>query len=167
MFEAYIKLVEKLTGPLYIPSNMLRAVFYPLAMLCEFLDLFSIDGFYSLLTVTCQGAKAPIELFVDSFVLGVAILFIKSDYNLLWAVTFQEMNRSLVLKYWLELKTLFSANFLVAGMVLLFSSSNPFIIMLRFFLSYVNIGAFFERDYVTHTISKACIGIEGFQNQEI
>eukprot|EP01035_Chromulina_nebulosa_P069576 gene69576-biopygen42340 len=136
-------------------------------MLCEFLDLFSIDGFYSLLTVTCQGALAPIELFVDSFVLGVAILFIKSDYNLLWAVTFQEMNRSLVLKCWLELKTLFSANFLIAGMVLLVSSSNPFIIMLRFFLSYVNFGAFFERDYVTHAISKACIGIVGFQNQEL
>jgi hypothetical protein len=82
MFEAYMKLAEQLTGPLHIPpSYTLRAVFYPLAMLCEFLDLFSIDGLYSLLTVTCQGAKAPIELFVDSFVLGVFILFIQSDYT--------------------------------------------------------------------------------------
>ena len=167
MFEAFMELVEQLTGPLHIPPYLLRALFYPLSMFCGFMNIFNIDGFYSLLTVTCQGAKAPIELFVDSSVLGVAILFIKSDYNLLWAVTFQEMNRSLFLKLWLELKILFTFNFFLAGMVLLLSSSNPFLIMLRFFLSYVNFGAFFERDHVTHVISAACVGIEGFQNQEL
>eukprot|EP01035_Chromulina_nebulosa_P069217 gene69217-biopygen485 len=167
MFEAFMKLVQQLMGPLHIPSYLLRAVLYPLILLCEFMDLFNIEWFYSLLTVTCQGAKAPIELFVDSFVLGVAILFIKSDYNLLWAITFQEMNRSQALKLWLELKTLFSINFFVAGLVLLLSSSNPFIIVLRFLLSYVNFGVFFERDHVSHSLSKACIGIEGFKNQEL
>ena len=167
MFDAFMKLVQQLTGPLNIPSYLLRSLFYPLTLLCDFMDFFNIEGLYNLLTVTCQGAKAPIELFVDSSVLGAAILFIKSDYNLLWAVTFQEMNRSLVLKLWLELKSLFSINFLVTGMVLVFSSSNPFIIMLRFFLSYVNFGVFFQRDRFTHNISNACIGIEGFQNQEL
>ena len=167
MFETFIKLVQQLTGPLHIPLYLVRAVFFPFNLLCKLADLFNIEGLYNLLTVTCQGAKSPIELFVDSFVLGVAILFIKSDYNFLWAIAFQEMNRSLVLKFWLEIKTLFSLNFVIAGIVLLFSSSNPFIIMLRFFLSYVNFAAFFERDNVTHVISTACIGIEGFQNQEL
>eukprot|EP01035_Chromulina_nebulosa_P024876 gene24876-biopygen16161 len=119
------------------------------------------------LSSTTKGAKAPIELFVDSFVLGVAILFINSNYNFLWAITFQEMNKSTVLRIWLQLKTLFSANFIISGMIYLISSTNPFIIMLRFLLSFVNVGAFFERDRISHVISPACIGIEGFQNQEL
>ena len=39
--------------------------------------------------------------------------------------------------------------------------------MLRFFLSFVNFGAFFVNNRVTHALSKACVGIEGFQNQEL
>ena len=167
MFERFVVLVEQLTDPLHIPSYPLQILLYPAKLICQLADLLDVDSFYSLLVVTCQGAKAPIELFVDSFVLGVAILFIKSNYNFLWAITFQEMNRLSVLKYWLERKKIFSISFAVAGMVYLVSSTNPFLTMLRFFLSFVNFGAFFVRDGVTHSISAACVGIQGFQNQEL
>lgn len=130
-------------------------------------DLFNIDDFYNLLSVTCQGAKAPIKLFIDCFVLGVAILFIKSNYNFLWAMTFQEMNRLTVIKFWIRGKQLLSLKFTLAVVTFALSSTNPFITMLRFCLSYVNFGAFFAKDHVTHFLSKACIGIEGFQNQEL
>ncbi len=167
MFERFAILVERLTGPLQIPSSPLQILLYPVQLICQLADLFDVDSLYKLLTVTCQGAKAPIVLFVDSFVLGVAILFIKSNYNFLWAITFQEMNRFTVLKYWLERKKICSISFIVAAMVYLLSSTNPFLTMLRFFLSFVNFGAFFARDGVTHSISAACVGILGFQNQEL
>ncbi len=167
MFERFAILVERLTGPLQIPTYTLQILLYPVKLICQLADLFDVDSLYNLLTVICQGAKAPIVLFVDSFVLGVAILFIKSNYNFLWAITFQEMNRFTVLKYWLEKKKICSISFIVAAMVYLLLSTNPFLTMLRVSLSYVNFGAFFVRDGVTHSISEACLGIQGFQNQEL
>eukprot|EP01034_Spumella_vulgaris_P016371 gene16371-20914_t len=116
-------------------------------VICDLADLFDVDGFYDLLIVTCQGAKAPIELFIDSFVLGVAILFINSDYNFLWAMTLQELNKALVVKYWVEGKKIVSMSFLLS--------------------SFVNFGSFFVNNHVMHFLSDACVGIEGFQNQEL
>ena len=99
MFSKFIGLVEQLMGVLHIPVDVVRIIFYPFQLICKLAELCDTGGLYKLLNVTCQGAKAPIELFLDSFVLGVAILFIKSDYNFLWAMTFQEMNRLTVVKY--------------------------------------------------------------------
>eukprot|EP01035_Chromulina_nebulosa_P069215 gene69215-biopygen207 len=72
MFEKFISVVAILTGPLHIPLLLFRILFYPFELIC---------------------AKAPIELFIDSSVLGAAILFIKSNYVFLWAITFNEMNK--------------------------------------------------------------------------
>ena len=167
MFDKFIELAEKLTGALHIPSYVLRSLFYPFELFYKLAELFNIKNFYSLLTVTCEGAKSPIELFIDSFVLGVAILFIKSNYNFLWAVTFNEMNRLTVVRYWIQGKKILSVSFVIAAIAFVLSATNPFITMLRFFLSFVNFGAFFVNGHLTHSLSKACIGIEGFQNHEI
>ena len=167
MPKKFMVLVERLTGPLLIPSYLMAYMFYPLVLICKLVDAFNFEGFYSLLSVTCQGAKAPIELFIDSFVLGVSILFIKSNYNFLWAMTFREMNRALVVKHWIERKKLLSGRFILAVVFLLLASMNPFVTLLRFFLAYVNFAAFFVNNHVTHVLSPACIGIDGFQNQEL
>ena len=167
MFSKFIDLVEQLTGVLHIPPEAMRFLFYPFQLICQLADLCNTEDLYKLLTVTCQGAKAPIELFLDSFVLGVSILFINSDYNFLWAMTFQEMNRLSVVKYWIQGGKILSRNFAVAGTALVLTATNPFITILRFLLSFVNFGAFFVNNHLTHSMSKACIGIEGFQNQEM
>ena len=167
MFDKFMGLAVQLTGVLHIPVYLVRVLFYPFELLYQLADLFSTDDLYRLLTVTCEGAKAPIELFIDSFVLGVAILFIKSDYNFLWAMTFQEMNQLTVVKFWVEGRKLLSWSFLVAAIATALTATNPFITMLRFFLSLVNFGVFFVKNRVSHSLSPACIGIEGFQNQEL
>ena len=167
MLDKFIGLVELICGAVNIPSHFLLYLLYPFGILYKLVDLLSFVDVYSLLTVTCQGAKSPIELFIDSAVLGVAILFIKSDYNFLWAMTFQEMNKLTVMKFWIQGKKLLSFSFLLAIIASALTSTNPFITMLRFFLSFVNFGAFFVNDHVTHFLSPACIGIEGFQNQEL
>ena len=81
MFSKFIQLVEQLTAVFQIPPYVIRGLMYPLILICQLAELFDIDLLYDLLTVTCEGAKSPIELFIDSFVLGVAILFINSKYN--------------------------------------------------------------------------------------
>eukprot|EP01036_Dinobryon_divergens_P062047 gene62047-biopygen41181 len=167
MFERFLSVVQTLTGPLHIPLLLFRILFYPLELICKLVDLLNVDGLYNSLTVTCEGAKAPIELFIDSSVLGAAILFIKSNYVFLWAITFNEMNKLSLVKFWIAKKSIFSVNFAVMVLLFLLSSANPFISTLRFFLSFVNFAVFFENNYVTHALSKACIGIAGYQNQEL
>ena len=167
MFARFVRVVEQLTGRLGVSVPLLRILLYPLEWMCQLVDFFNVDGVYSLVTVTCEGAKAPIELFIDSSVLGAAILFIKSNYIFLWAITFHEMNKLSLVKFWMGRKSMLSVNLAVMGLLFLLSSANPFITMLRFFLSFVNFGAFFEYNHVTHVLSKACIGISGFQNQEL
>ena len=167
MFSKFVDLVGQLTGVFNIPIDVIGYCLYPLTLICDLADLFDVNGFYDLLTVTCEGAKAPIELFIDSFVLGVAILFINSDYNFLWAMTLQEMNKSLVVKYWVEGNKLVSMTFVLSSMALILTITNPFITFLRFILSFVNFGSFFVNNHVTHFLSEACVGIEGFQNQEL
>ena len=167
MFQKFFSLIMQLLGPLRIPAFVVQALLYPFVFMYQVAELLSVDYFYKLLTVTCQGAKSPIELFVDCFVLGVAILFINSNYNFLWSATFQEMNRLLVVKHLIERSKLFSKHFVLSSAALFITMNNPFIIILRFFLSYVDFGAFFVNDHVMHFLSKACIGIEGFQNQEL
>ena len=167
MFEKFIGMAEQLIGILHIPTSFVRFLFYPFSLVYQVADLVNIDALYNLLTVTCQGAKSPIELFIDSAVLGVAILFIESNYNFMWAMTFQEMNKFAVVKYWIEGERIYSKKFILAVIALTLTSMNPFITILRFFLSFVNFGAFFVNNHVTHFLSPACVGIEGFQNQEL
>jgi hypothetical protein len=167
MFESFMALVEQVTGPLHLPSSLVRAIFYPFLLICQLMDFFHVGGVYRWLTVTCEGAKAPIELFIDSFVLGVVIIFISSNYIFLWEVTFNEMNKLALVKYWMEKKSIRSVRFVVIVVMFALSSTNPFLTVLRFLLSFVNFSVFFENNNATHVLSPACIGIEGFQNQEL
>ena len=167
MFGKFFQLIVQLTGAFHIPFSVVEVVLYPFALICGLLDLFNIDSLYSLMVVTCQGAKSPIELFIDSFVLGVAILFIESKYNFLWAMSLQEMNKAFLVKYWIEGRKILSLTFTVYSTAFVLSSTNPFITMLRFLLSFVNFGSFFVNNHLTHFLSQACVGIDGFQNQEL
>ena len=72
-----------------------------------------------------------------------------------------------LVKYWIQGRKMLSLNFLLAAAAFALSATNPSITILRFFLSFVNLGAFFVNDHVIHVLSPACIGISGFQNQEL
>ena len=167
MFARFVGVAAQLLGVLQIPSHLVRAFLSPLELLCKAAELFDVGSLYRLLTVACEGAKAPIELFIDSFVLGVAIMFVKSDYNFLWAMTFHELNRLTLVKYWIQGRRVLSLGFFLAAAAFALTAVNPFITMLRFLLSFVNLGAFFVNNHVTHALSPACIGISGFENQEL
>ena len=124
MFEKFIGMAEQLTGALHIPTSFVIYLFYPLVLIYKVAELFNMNAFYSLLTVTCEGAKSPIELFIDSAVLGASILFIKSNYNFLWAMTFQEMNKLSVVKYWIEGERIYSRKFVMAVIALSLTATN-------------------------------------------
>ena len=167
MFAKLTAVVLQLTTAMHIPTVLVLIILYPFVLLYQLAELFDVGSFYSLLTVTCEGAKSPIELFIYSFVLGVAILVTNSKYNFIWAVSLLEMNKSFVAKYWIEGGNTMSLHFILSVAAYLITSTNPFLTALRFFLSFIDFGAFFVVNNVTHEISQACVGIVGFQNQEL
>jgi len=167
MFSKYLMLLKEFTTALGVPILVIQIILFPLYLLCVLFDSANINILYQLLNVTCQGAQAPIELFIDSLALGIAVLFIKSSYGVLWSVSLREMNRFLFIKYWLEGDKLFSGEFVLSWFAFFLTTSNPFVTMLRFFLSYVSLTSFFEHNHVAHKFSLACVSIQGFQNQEL
>ena len=167
MFNKFFQLMVQLTGAVHIPVSVVEVLLYPFSLICQVAAQFDVNSLYGLMVVTCQGAKAPIELFIDSFVLGVSILFIESQYNFLWSMSLREMNKAFLVNYWIEGKKILSVTFILSSVAFMLSTTNPFITMLRFLLSFVNFGAFFARDSLTHLLSPACVGIKGFQNQEL
>jgi hypothetical protein len=101
MYSRFTRLLEQMTSALYIPGYLVNAALYPLYLLYQLTGLINVDFIYNLLTVACEGAKSPIELFIISLALGVAILFVESHYGILWSVTLQDMNQSIFINYWI------------------------------------------------------------------
>ena len=167
MFDTFTHLIQQVGDTMFIPPSVITALLYPLQLEYQLAEVLKIDNFYSMLPVPCLGAKAPIELFIDGFILTMAILFIQSNYNFLWAMTLRDMDQKILFKYWIERKTIFSIYLPALSLVCILTYTNPFTIFLRFFLSFVNYGVFFVNNHVTHSISQACVGIEGFQNHEL
>ena len=167
MFSRFTRLLEQLAFALYIPDYLLNTVMFPFYILYRLIEFINFDFMFKLLSVACEGAKSPIELFIISLALGVAILFVESHYGIIWSVTLQDMNRSIFVNYWIEGKKLFSFGFISSSVALLVTSVNPFVTILRFFLSNISIGSFFANNHVSHNISVACLNIAGFENQEL
>lgn len=159
--------IQHLSNILHFSVTSLLFPLYPIFALYEIVSHANPTFIYSLVTVTCEGAKSPIELFIDCVVLGIVITFIKSNYHLLWTVTLFDINKSMVLKNWFKQQSFFDRKFIVCVFALVFTSVNPFLIILRYFLSMVNFGAFFSRFHIMHNLSPACISIVGYHGQEL
>ena len=167
MFDTFENIVLQMGDAIYIPSVVVEALLYPLELEYILAEALRVDNIYSSLPVPCLGAKAPIELFIFGLIVTMAILFIQSNFNFIWAMTLHDMDEKLLMKNWIQKKTLFSIYLPALALVCVVTNTNPFTIFLRFLLSFVNYGVFFANNNSTHELSQACVGIDGFQNQEL
>ena len=88
MSDALIKLAQSLG----LPEWLLYYLLYPGIRIIEFLSIFQLN--LAGLNVTCNGAKAPIELLFNCFILAIYFIFLASEYFLLWNVSFQGLNQA-------------------------------------------------------------------------
>ena len=86
--------LKSLAHSLGIPGWILSYLLLPATYLIGVLSNFQLD--LAGLNVTCNGAKAPIELLINCFILSFFVVFVKSEYFLLWNVSFQNLNQSYV-----------------------------------------------------------------------
>jgi hypothetical protein len=64
-------------------------LFYPITYMFNLFSTFEID--LEAVAITCQGASAPMELFINMIVVGLAVIIIESDYQLFRAISFKSV----------------------------------------------------------------------------
>ena len=143
-----------------IPYPVLYYLTYPLLYTFKILSSLNID--LSSISVTCEGSKAPIELFIDCFILGLVIVFITANYQLLWTITFPSLNIE-YMSYLSEVSKniLKEPTFYICIVMTLINSFNPFQAILRFLMTYVVLGSFVA-DSGMHAVTTSCDAIKVF-----
>jgi hypothetical protein len=64
-------------------------LFYPVSVVFVFFSNFTID--VEAIDITCEGAQAPLEVFINLAILGITIVVIEGDYQIFRAVTFNSI----------------------------------------------------------------------------
>jgi hypothetical protein len=170
MFSKFKYVLEQITSTLHLPADVLRTSLDPFYLLYQLSNVFDISFIYKLLTVTCEGAKSPIELFIISLALGVAILFVESNYGIIRSVR-STGHEPVDICQLLDIRA--GNYFRSASCHHLLDITADFDESVRhdpvdFFCHILLIGAFFAKtNNVSHNISIACLDIAGYESQEL
>lgn len=175
---------------LRIPPILFEVLLYPFSALFKYLSTISFD--LVTITVTCEGAKAPIKLMLNLLVLSVAASFISSGYQFLWNITLPIVNQTvfnaMLIKRSAHLENINvdegdnnlgrkkrknvtslweDRSKLYACLIgTMFLSLNPFQSVLRYLMTFVSLADFIENNGV-HRISPACNHIAGSENWDM
>ena len=136
----------------------LRHVIYPFIVAIDFIAGINID--FGAVEVTCEGSQAPLELLINTFVLGFAVIVIESDFHVYTAHVFGELNHKVA-------RTLFHFNLRLKGkgqyrlalaciIVSFILELSPLTKLLQFCLSLLTFGVFVEKNYAAHQSTTAC-----------
>ena len=148
--------LASLSASLGIPLSVLSYILLPGIVLIKFLSNFQLN--LSSLNVTCNGAKAPIELLIDFFILAVYIIFVKSEYFLLWSVCFKGLNLSFITSNMIKRKI--GMNALACIIVMAIFAMNPLQSFLRYSLTFASVSTFVA-DHGMHPRSPSCDNVSG------
>ena len=170
--------VQSMASFMHLP--FLQYMFVPFIAILTLLSSFEID--LSAVNVTCKGASAPLELFINLIIMGITIIVIESDFQLFRAITFNSITDKFIqaitmpgYKDWAIRNNgksaiptkLGKSRFLNTVLMVLFSrgfGGVDFIqSMLQYMMSYVNLASF-AADNGKHFASPECNGVKGFEN---
>jgi hypothetical protein len=166
--------LKDLAAYIHCPIDIGYYAAFPFLAFFEMLASFNIN--LSTVNVTCSGAQAPIELLINCGILGLTIIFIRADYQLLFNIVLAEVNKSYLLfslsstvhensqrnhglcDYLLAIPKYFRNKYIwFCFLVTLFISVNPFQLILRYSLGFVNLQSFAAGNYhLSHKITSSC-----------
>ena len=145
-----------------LPMSSLTYLFYPIVFLYRVSMLFSLD--LSTIDVKCLGAKAPAELVINFFIVGIVVSFMLSGYQYLWVIVFPSLNQTFLnLNFSKKEGLLSNQNVYLCLMGMALISINPFEGIMRYLMTFMTL-ADFVKDNGAHAITPACDNIEGMKN---
>jgi hypothetical protein len=141
--------LKDITEYISLPVNLFYFVALPFLYLFE--TLASIDLDLSSVNVTCSGSQAPIELLINCFILGLLIIIIRSDYQLLFNILLNNLNQRFLLnnvEQRLDSANFrFSRYFFICLIVSALNAMNPFQVGLRYCMGFVRIDTFWKEPW--------------------
>eukprot|EP01038_Epipyxis_sp_PR26KG_P010891 gene10891-14617_t len=146
--------LKQLSDFLHLPSNLLLYFAYPFILFFD--SLASLKLNMNTINVTCQGAQAPLELLVDCGIFGIVIIFICSDYQLLFNLSLPSLNHCFLMHAMDKRRFFSNINVYYCLLILVFNNMNIFQVILRYIIGFININSFVASGYGTHSISPAC-----------
>lgn len=146
----------------------LHTLLYPIIQLYSILADINIGFSFSSLGVTCQGAVATTQLFLNIVILGMVIIVIEAEYESLLVVSVRDLIqrkftnsvlRDKLFNYTSK-KLPLGMHTCIATVVSCFLLVNPIQSLLQYSISLVEVGAFFPH----HTTTEGCNSVRGAHN---
>jgi hypothetical protein len=110
--------------------------------------------------VTCAGSQAPIELLINCFILGLLIIIIRADYQILLNLQLQSVNQmyltNTLLQHIEDGSFSFSKTFYFCLFVTSFIAFDPFHIILRYSMGFISITTFVQNHGYAHSVTASC-----------
>jgi hypothetical protein len=155
--------LKDITDYISLPVNLFYFVALPFLYLFE--TLAAIDLNLSSVNVTCAGSQAPIELLINCFILGLLVIIIRSDYQLLFNILLNNLNQRFLLNN-IEQRLdagnfRFSRYFFICLIVSALNAINPFQVGLRYCMGFVRIDTFGKNHGIAHEVSESCNSVPG------
>jgi hypothetical protein len=155
--------LKDITDYIRLPIDLFYFVALPFLFLFE--TLATIDLNLSSVNVTCAGSQAPIELLINCFILGLLIIIIRSDYQLLFNILLNNLNQRFLLnnvEQRLDAGNFrFNRYFFICLVVTAFTAINPFQVGLRYCMGFVRIDTFGKNHGIAHKVSESCDQVPG------
>jgi hypothetical protein len=157
--------LKDITEYISLPVNLFYFVALPFLYLFE--TLATIDLNLSSVNVTCSGSQAPIELLINCFILGLLIIIIRSDYQLLFNILLNNLNQRFLLNN-IEQRLdsanfRFSRYFFICLVITALNTMNPFQVGLRYCMGFVRIDTF-GKNHGIHQVTESCNQVPGAPN---
>jgi hypothetical protein len=155
--------LKDITEYISLPVNLFYFVALPFLFLFEKLAAINLN--LSSVNVTCAGSQAPIELLINCFILGLLVIIIRSDYQLLFNVLLNKLNQRILLnnvEQRLDAGNFrFSRYFFICLAISALNSINPFQVGLRYCMGFVRIYTFGMNHGLAHEVSESCDQVPG------
>ncbi len=162
--------------------EILKVIFIPFELLLDFLSRFKID--LSAINVTCKGASAPVELFLNLVIIGICVIIIESNFQAFRALTFNSMTDTYLnilpqpaYRSWsfhtrgttgyttLKGKLLFFEVLCSTIIVKSIGGFDFFQAFMQLLMTFTNISKFTEDNWI-HSSSPECNVVDGFMNYD-
>jgi hypothetical protein len=162
IFKLFAEALRGITQFIGFPVDVLFVIAIPFLYLFD--ALASINLNLSSVNVTCSGSQAPIELLINCFILGLLIIVVRSDYQLLFNVLLNNVNESFALNNLEQQLKGGNLSFSICFLGIIFSVCimiDPFQVVLRYCMGFVRLDSFMLNHGVSHEVSEACDQVPG------
>jgi hypothetical protein len=155
--------LKDITDYIGLPVNLFYFVALPFLYLFETLATINLN--LSSVNVTCAGSQAPIELLINCVILGLLVIIIRSDYQLLFNVLLNNLNQRFLLnnvEQRLDAGNFrFTRYFFACLVITALNAINPFQVGLRYCMGFVRIDTFGKNHGIAHEVSESCDQVPG------